>query len=55
MNSIILRKYLAEMKEDIIPHNLLLPPALPKQLSAYYGLLELESQRGAKQLTVTES
>lgn len=55
MNSIILRKYLAEMKEDIIPHDLILPPAQPRRLPPYFGLLELEAQRGGKSITVQES
>lgn len=41
MNSIILRKCMIEMKEDIIPHGLMLPPVPPKELPDYYGMLPL--------------
>jgi hypothetical protein len=53
MNSIILRKYLVEMKEDIIPHGLVLPPSEIKELPNYYGLLPLEAQKGAKEVVIS--
>lgn len=53
MNSIVLRKCLVEMKEDIIPHGLVLPPVQPKELPSYFGLLPLEAQKGSREIVIT--
>lgn len=34
----------------MVPHNLVLPPAPPKPETPYYGMLELESKKGAKEI-----
>lgn len=35
---------------ELIPHGLTLPPAAAKKARPYYGLLELEAKKGAKEL-----
>lgn len=53
MNSILLRRNIVTMKEDIIPSGLMLPPNHGSSLPPYYGLMTLESARGIKQLVIT--
>ena len=47
MNKILFEKISEQHPEDIIPTNLTLPPkTIPKK--EYFGMLELETKKGAK-------
>ena len=50
MNGIIFDKYLSESATDLIPHGLVLPPKVEEEDLNYYGMLELEANKGAKEI-----
>lgn len=51
MNKIIFDKCLKEYNTELLPHYLDLPPAASRPQS-YFGLLELEAKKGAKELSM---
>ena len=51
MNRIIFDKCLKEYNSELLPHNLQLPKPVMKK-KQYFGLLELEAKKGAKELQI---
>jgi len=49
MNKIVFEKYLKESNGTMLPVHLTLPPVIPK-LVPYKGLLELEANKGVKEV-----
>jgi len=49
LNKMLFDKYLESNSEDLLLHNLSLPTKIEKEVP-YYGLLELESKKGAKEI-----
>ena len=49
LNKMLFDKYLESSNEDLLLHNLTLPAKIEKDVP-YYGLLELESKKGAKEI-----
>lgn len=50
MNDIILDNHMEKQSEELVPHQLILPPKPPKEEPPYYGMLELEAKKGAKEI-----
>jgi dynein heavy chain len=50
MNGIIFDKYLTEATNDLVPHGLVLPPKEEETEVPYFGMLELEAKKGAKEI-----
>ena len=50
MNGIIFDKYLSEASSDLVPHGLVLPPKVEDNTTNYFGMLELEAKKGAKEI-----
>ncbi len=51
MNKIIFDKCLREYNTELLPHNLEMPAPQTRNQS-YFGLLELEAKKGAKELSM---
>ena len=48
MNSILFETHMEKQPQEIVAHSLILPPEVPSPPQSYFGMLELEKQKGAK-------
>jgi hypothetical protein len=50
MNNIIFDLHMEKQPEEMVPHHLVLPASPIRKPASYFGLLELERNKGAKEV-----